>query len=247
MGDHPNPHGALQETAAGLSRIIDSSVLRLWETIESLEDLHPRNLDRFRVCFFGSSRIPPEDPLWEEAKELARCLADAGCDVLSGGGAGLMQAVHEGASHGCCGDALSGDLPLRLLRNRETGTPTDHIYHHRTFFSRLHHFVRLSSAYIVLPGGLGTCLEAMMVWQLLQVDHIPATPFIFYGQLWDGLLGWARTEMLRNGLVSPEDLTIPVQVLSINEAVERILAEKKNYDDTCSGLTSDPWKGSIGG
>jgi len=233
MEEHPNPHGFLQDTAAGLSRIIDSSVLRLWETIESLEDLHPRNLERFRVCFFGSSRISSENPLWQETRELARRLADAGCDVLSGGGAGLMLAVTEGASRGRCGGALRGDLPLRLLGNRDTEETTDHIFHHRTFFSRLHHFVRLSSAYIVLPGGLGTCLEAMMVWQLLQVRHIPATPFIFYGSMWEGLLDWARGEMLQTGMVSEEDLEIPVQVGSVDEAVNRILSQKALYDDEC--------------
>jgi len=230
-----DPHGTLDETAAGLSRIIDSSVLRLWETIESLEDLCPRNLERFRVCFFGSSRIPSGHPLWQEARLLASRLADAGCDVLSGGGAGLMQAASEGASRGRFPDALSGDLPLRLLRNRGREHTTDHIYHHRTFFSRLHHFVRLSSAYIVLPGGLGTCLEAMMIWQLLQVGHIPETPFIFYGSMWEGLLDWIRSTMLPAGLVSDGDLSIPEPVHSVEEAVSKILEARKKFEGSSTG------------
>lgn len=227
---HPNPHGKLEERAADLSRIIDSSVLRLWETIESLEGLHPRNLDRFRVSLFGSSRILPENPVWAQVRELARRLSEAGCDVLTGGGAGLMQAANEGASkEEDCGP-ISGDLPLRLLGPRRPKEQEHRIYSHRTFFSRLHHFVRLSSAYVVLPGGLGTCLEAMMVWQLLQVRHIPPTSFLLFGSMWEGLLDWMREEMLANGLLAREDLAIPSLVVTVDDAVERILMDFKSYE-----------------
>jgi predicted Rossmann-fold nucleotide-binding protein len=45
-------------------------------------------------------------------------------------------------------------------------------FEHATFFTRLHQFVLMSDAYIVAPGGLGTLLESMMIWQLLQVRHL---------------------------------------------------------------------------
>jgi predicted Rossmann-fold nucleotide-binding protein len=44
-------------------------------------------------------------------------------------------------------------------------------FEHRTSFTRLHHFVLASDAFIVAPGGIGTVLETMMIWQLLQVRH----------------------------------------------------------------------------
>jgi len=229
MKEVPNPHGQLEETAQSLSRIIDSSVLRLWETIESLEGLHPQNLERFRVSLFGSSRIGRDDPLFKETMELARRLTEAGCDVLNGGGSGLMQAANEGACGRGKSQALRGDLPLRVVEGKGEGGPGDRIYHHRTFFSRLHHFVRLSSAYIVLPGGLGTTLEAMMVWQLLQVNHIPPAPFLLYGSMWKGLLKWAEKEMGPREMVSPEDLELPVLVSSIDEVVEIILRHMEKF------------------
>ncbi len=43
-------------------------------------------------------------------------------------------------------------------------------FEHQTSFTRLHQFVLMSDAYIVAPGGIGTVLESMMIWQLLQVE-----------------------------------------------------------------------------
>jgi predicted Rossmann-fold nucleotide-binding protein len=174
-------HGALDEAAADLVQVIDGSVAQLWETIESLERLQPRNLERFRVSIFGSGRIEESHPLYAEAQELAQRLAEAGCDIVTGGGGGLMQAVDQGASRGAVQQPADGDLPVRLVTDGESAPFVERVYRHRTFFSRLHHFVRLSSAFIVLPGGIGSTLEAMMVWQLLQARHLPPTPFVLYG------------------------------------------------------------------
>jgi uncharacterized protein (TIGR00730 family) len=219
----PVTHGALDETAADLVQVIDASVAQLWETIESLERLQPRNLERFRVSIFGSGRIEESHPLYAEAQELAQRLAEAGCDIVTGGGGGLMQAVDLGASRGAVQQPADGDLPVRLVTDGESTPFVERVYRHRTFFSRLHHFVRLSSAFIVLPGGIGSTLEAMMVWQLLQAKHLPPTPFILYGRHWRGLLDWIEDEALAQGYIDREDTLLPVEVDTVDEAVLIIL------------------------
>jgi uncharacterized protein (TIGR00730 family) len=216
-------HGALDEAAADLVQVIDASVAQLWETIESLERLQPRNLERFRVSIFGSGRIEASHPLFTEAQELAQRLAEAGCDIVTGGGSGLMQAVDQGASRGAVQRPADGDLPVRLVTDGESTPFVERVYRHRTFFSRLHHFVRLSSAFIVLPGGIGSTLEAMMVWQLLQAKHLPPTPFILYGRHWRGLLDWIEGEALAQGYIDQEDTLLPVEVNTVDEAVLIIL------------------------
>ena len=94
-------------------------------------------------------------------------------------------------------------------------------FEHATFFTRLHHFVLVSDAYIVAPGGLGTLLETMMIWQLLQARHLHDTPLIFAGPMWRGLVEWASAMMLRPGfeLASPQDMQIPCCVDNAAEAV----------------------------
>jgi len=216
-------HGALDETAADLVQVIDGSVAQLWETIESLERLQPRNLERFRVSIFGSARIEETHPLYGEAQDLAQRLAKAGCDIVTGGGGGLMQAVDVGASRGAVRQPADGDLPVRLVTDDEDAPFVERVYRHRTFFSRLHHFVRLSSAFIVLPGGIGSTLEAMMVWQLLQAKHLPPTPFLLYGSHWLGLLRWIEEAALGQGYLDEEDTHLPIQVDTVDEAVEIIL------------------------
>jgi hypothetical protein len=105
----------------------------------------------------------------------------------------------------------------------------ERVYRHRTFFSRLHHFVRLSSAFIVLPGGIGSTLEAMMVWQLLQAKHLPPTPFLLYGGHWRGLLRWIEDEALGQGYLEEEDTRLPILVNTVDEAVEIILQTLREF------------------
>jgi len=222
--DRPaNVHGRIDEVAVDLVQIIDGSVAQLWETIESLERLQPRNLERFRVSIFGSSRVATTDPLYSEAYTLGKRLAEAGCDIVTGGGEGLMQAIDQGASRGALKQPADGELPVRTVTDGGTEPFVERVYRHRTFFSRLHHFVRLSSAFIVLPGGIGSTLEAMMVWQLLQAGHLPPTPFLLYGAHWSGLHWWLHDEALRRGYVSPEDIQLPKLVSTVDETVELIL------------------------
>ncbi len=225
-------HGTLDETTADLVQVIDGSVAQLWETIESLERLQPRNLERFRVSIFGSARIEASHPLCGEAQQLAQRLAEAGCDIVTGGGGGLMQAVDLGASRGAVQKPATGDLPVRLVTDGENTSFVERVYRHRTFFSRLHHFVRLSSAFIVFPGGIGSTLEAMMVWQLLQAKHLPPTPFLLYGGHWRGLLRWIEDEALGQGYVKEEDVRLPLQVDTVDQAVEIILDTQRRFLET---------------
>jgi len=94
-------------------------------------------------------------------------------------------------------------------------------FEHRTFFTRLHQFVRTSDAFVVAPGGIGTVLETMMIWQLLQVGHLRDSPLILVGKMWPGLVEWARRSMISSDppLADPRDMAIPHCVASADEAI----------------------------
>jgi predicted Rossmann-fold nucleotide-binding protein len=144
------------------------------------------------------------------------------CDIVTGGGPGLMQAANEGARAAQQGQGpQSIGIRVHLPFEQQVNPFVEQAFEHGTFFTRLHQFVLMSDAYIVAPGGLGTVLESMMIWQLLQVRHLHDTPLVFAGPMWSGLVEWASTQMLRPGfeLASPQDMHIPSCVDNAAEAV----------------------------
>jgi hypothetical protein len=52
------------------------------------------------VTFFGSARTGPDDPMYQAAQETARLLAEAGYDIITGAGPGVMEAANKGAKLG---------------------------------------------------------------------------------------------------------------------------------------------------
>lgn len=226
--------------------VLDKAIYHLWETINDLEQIQPERVEHFRVSIFGSSRIRFGDPIYDEVKKLSYELARLGIDIVTGGGPGLMEAANSGAVEGQFDSrSRSFGLPIHLPAEEAANPFVDRIFRHRTFFSRLHHFVRLSSAFIVMPGGVGTALEAFMVWQLLQVKHIQDHPVILVGDMWFGLIEWMRETMLSRGLVSEPDMQVVSVVHSgaeampiIAEAFERFKKEKANGNNARSGFRS---------
>jgi predicted Rossmann-fold nucleotide-binding protein len=146
-----------------------------------------------------------------------------GCDIITGGGPGLMQAANEGASS-APERARSIGIRVDLPFEQEINSFVGQAFEHRTFFTRLHQFVLSSDAFIVAPGGIGTVLETLMIWQLLQVHHLQDTPLILVGKMWPGLVDWARESMLsgETPLANAEDFDIPQCVADGNEAIALI-------------------------
>ena len=208
--------------------ILTKSVLGLWETVNNLTRLRPTKRDRYRVTIFGSARVEPTHWVYAAVRDVAAELTRLGCDIVTGGGPGLMQAANEGvkladpdATH-----RQSVGIRVELPFEQDVNAFVTEAFEHKTFFTRLHHFVLVSDAFIVTPGGIGTVLETLMVWQLLQVRHLRDTPLILAGHFWDGLLDWAKAVMLNPDapLVSPADLKIP-QILPDGPAIVRAIRD----------------------
>jgi uncharacterized protein (TIGR00730 family) len=208
---------------AGIKQILADSVLGLWDVVNNLTRLKPSRRERYRVTIFGSARAKPGSFAYEETKRLAGALAEMGCDIITGGGPGLMQAANEGAASTpdrARSIGIRVDLPFEQDVNAFVGMA----FEHRTFFTRLHQFVLTSDAFVVAPGGIGTVLETMMIWQLLQVGHIADAPLILVGKMWPALVEWARTSMLSPDppLANAKDMDLPRCVEGADEAIELI-------------------------
>src|SRR5690349_4373836 len=135
-----------------------SSILSLWDVVNTLSHLRPSRRERYRVSIFGSARVEPGTFGYEETKRAAKALAEMGCDIITGGGPGLMQAANEGAS-GAPERSRSYGIRVELPFEQNVNAFVSQAFEHRTFFTRLHQFVLTSDAFIVAPGGVGTLLE----------------------------------------------------------------------------------------
>jgi uncharacterized protein (TIGR00730 family) len=206
-----------------VKQVLVSSVLGLWEVVNNLTRLRPTRFDRYRVTIFGSARARPGTFGYEETKRAAAALTEMGCDIITGGGPGLMQAANEGAAV-APGSNHSVGIRVELPFEQHVNPFVEQAFVHRTFFTRLHHFVLTSDAFVVAPGGIGTVLETMMVWQLLQVRHLRDTPLILVGEMWPDLIEWARNSMVRveTSLANAEDMLIPRCVPGADEAIALI-------------------------
>lgn len=206
----------------GVKQILVDTVFGLWDIVNNLTRLKPTKKERYRVTIFGSARAKPGQFVYEEVKRLATALADMGCDIITGGGPGLMQAANEGATAVNAPErSRSVGIRVELPFEQEVNPFVQHAFEHKTFFSRLHHFVLTSDAYVVTPGGIGTVLELTMIWQLLQVKHVDSTPLILVGKMWSELVDWAKKSLLKPelNLASPEDMSIPICVTTADEAI----------------------------
>jgi uncharacterized protein (TIGR00730 family) len=204
----------------GVKQVLVNSVLDLWDVVNNLTRLRPSRRDRYRVTIFGSARARPGTFAYEETKRAAAALAAMGCDIITGGGPGLMQAANEGAAT-APERAQSVGIRVDLPFEQEVNAFVTQAFEHRTFFTRLHQFVLASDAFVVAPGGIGTVLETMLIWQLLQVRHLEDTPLILVGRMWPGLVEWARSSMLTVDppLANVEDMAIPRCVANADEAI----------------------------
>src|SRR6476661_4665327 len=186
--------------------LLERAVTGLWEVVNELTRFRRTTRQNYRVT------------------QLAAELTKMGCDIISGGGPGLMQAANEGAHSVEKATHRSVGIRVHLPFEQELNPFVGQAYEHRTFFSRLHHFMIVSDAFVIVPGGIGTLLEMSLAWQLLQVRKLYNTPLILVGKMWAGLVDWSRRSMLRKGneLASEIDFTIPYCVNTIDETVALI-------------------------
>jgi uncharacterized protein (TIGR00730 family) len=207
-----------------VSGVVERALEKLWGVVNELAQVRSP-AERFRVTIFGSARVKPGEPSYEEVRRIAAHLSAAGCDIVTGGGPGLMQAANEGENAGDPENRTrSIGIRVELPFEQHANPYVENVYTHRSFFTRLHQFARVSDAFVVVPGGIGTTLETLLVWQLLQVKHMEGVPLILVGPMWRELVDWARRSMTAGPtpLASLHDFDIPICVEDAEAALPHL-------------------------
>ena len=155
-------------------------------------------------------------------------------DLVTGGGPGLMEAANAGHEEG---DKMHKSdnigLIIKLPWENEGNKHLEIKKEYNKFSGRLDNFMALSSAIVIMPGGIGTCLELFYTWQLIQVGHIDPIPIILIGEMWEKQIAWVKKYPLKDKLISTKDLKC-IHIAKNNEEAIKIIkrthiAFKKNH------------------
>ncbi len=158
------------------------------------------------VTVFGSARVKEGDEVYDLARRVGRELAKEGFSVFTGGGPGVMEAANRGALEvGGRSVGLNIELPHEQKPNPYTTLTLNFHY----FFVRKVMLVRYATAFVLLPGGLGTLDEFFETILLIQTNKIHTFPVILMGsKYWEGLIQWVAREVLERGYIGREDMDI---------------------------------------
>lgn len=186
--------------------------------------------NEFRVTIFGSARIKQKDKVYKQVFDFAREIGEHGFGVVTGGGPGLMEAANAGHE---AGDkkhrAYSIGLPIQLPWEARENRHLEIKRLFNKFSGRLDNFMKLSKVVVIMPGGVGTCLEFFYTWQLVQVKHIKPIPMILVGRQWKKLMDWVKKYPLKKRLISPDETKHIFVAKNNTEALKIILKTYKKF------------------
>jgi uncharacterized protein (TIGR00730 family) len=188
------------------------------------------------VSVFGSARTSPQDPLYEQARQVGEELARAGLAVITGGGPGVMEAANRGCREGGGLSIGCNELPFELDTNDYVDLGIDFRY----FFVRKTMFVKYAEGFVVFPGGYGTMDELFEALTLIQTGKAQNFPVVLIDtDYWGEMLDWIKGEMLPDGMISPEDLDLLHVTDDLEEAVRVVL---ECYEEHCAEVPAEPRK-----
>lgn len=178
-----------------------------------------------KISIFGSARLQPTTPEYQQAVDFARAISQREFMVLTGGGGGIMEAGNRGAGlENTFG--LNIQLPFEQLANPILAR-SDRVINFKYFFSRKLFFVKESDAVVLFPGGFGTQDEAFECLTLMQTGKTKLMPLVLVdkpgGRYWQEWDQYIREHVLIRGLISPEDLFLYTVTDDVDQACREIV------------------------
>lgn len=195
------------------------SIRILCEYLEPQTRMRRKRIEK-AVIFFGSARTQPKPrrgvDYYAHAAALAEKLADWTMHaharnqryyICTGGGGGIMQAVHEGASRVNRHLNIGLNISLPFEQNLNPHVERDHAFEFHYFFMRKFWFLNLARAAVIFPGGFGTMDELFELLTLTQTGKVTHMPVILYGRkFWEQTVDFRG--LARMGLISKSDLKL---------------------------------------
>ncbi len=185
-----------------------------------------------KISLFGSARTLESHQDYRQAANFARKMANEGWMVTTGAGGGIMAAGHAGAEAN-----PSFGLAIRLPFEQATNefiADDPKLINFKYFFTRKLMFLRSSHAIALFPGGFGTMDEGFEVLTLIQTGKCLPMPVIMIdspgGSYWSQWQDYVENQLLKRGLIGPDDLRLYKITDNIDEAARETLHFYSNFD-----------------
>ncbi len=189
------------------------------------------------ISVFGSARVHEDDPVYADAREVGRRIAQAGFAVVTGGGPGVMEAANRGAQEA---GGISVGFNIVLPHEQHSNPYLDISYTFDHFYVRKTMFVKASEGFVIFPGGFGTLDELFESLTLIQTGKVLHFPVVLFDHgYWTPLLDWIRGRLLAEGMISPEDLELLIVADDPDEAVQVLV---DCYERRCAAMPAEPEK-----
>lgn len=214
----------------------------LWLVLRALRDF----ISGFRalhfvgpcITVFGSARYDETHPYYALGREVGRGVAQLGFTAMTGGGAGLMEAVNRGAREA---GGRSVGCNIMLPKEQVPNAYLDRSVTCHYFFVRKVLLFKYSYGFVGLPGGLGTLDELFEALTLIQTGKIEHFPVVLIGtEYWRSLVELLH-HLAVEQTIDAKDLDLLLITDSVSDALEHIRRHTTNH----FGLTRRPWQPSI--
>lgn len=198
---------------------------------EDNKKLNPVTHPMFKnVAFFGDSHLPENNPVYQDAFEIAKHLAEEGFTIVNGGGPGVMNAATQGAS-AVKGETISvtfypQDAPG--FEGRYVGNVTSREIKTENYIERMFKLMEHADIFIIFKGGSGTLSEWGTAWVLGKLYYGHHKPFILYGSFWREIV-----EVVKNNMLIDEQ---EMDVFRIVEKKEDILPTIAELEEKFANL-----------
>ena len=156
------------------------------------------------ITVFGSSRCNPGDTEYLFAEKIGSLIGQYGYNVATGGYQGTMEAVSKGASAydvkviGVTVPSMFSDKNDKgferkpnIFINQEIQT--------ESLSNRIHFLIENSSAFVVLPGKIGTLTELFVAWNSVYLYNINenknVVPIFLKKDFWESIIKGLPSDM----------------------------------------------------
>lgn len=184
-----------------------------------------------KVTLFGSARVAPGDPVYDQAKLFAQRIVRRGFMGITGAGGGVMEAGHVGA-----GPQHSFGVNIRLPFEQSANpiiADDPKLISYKYFFTRKLAFIKETDAVVCFPGGFGTHDEGYEALTLVQTGKRETVPIVMLdapgGRYWRRWLEFVEDTLLTAGMISPDDLRLFLVTDDVDEAVEEVAGFYRRY------------------